>query len=288
VEVYGAGLLPRAADHRNANGDPPPDARRAGNVVRRVLIAMSGSASAPRGSDGFYLCDNILEGRLTWPQVYTDDNGAHANDEDPGAGSRSRGLPQPHHGFGDASRPSRTAPALTLRQRGLYAYDNGSNSTAARERRCFRNRFTNVTPAQRAAGFGGPAYLIRNVAVNSVHEQMNSTRSRTPPQEPSGILACHNTFVSPYRALNFRRRRTRHFGSEQSLRRPGTMRFRVVDWTGRTRTACSTTTVTFPMAFSGGTCLRTGRIQKLRELRRRPTAGIEPHGCCSACPLRWR
>ena len=53
-----------------------------GNVVRRVHTknTILGFGSNPNQKD-FYLCDNILEGRLAWPAVYADDGGAHANDD---------------------------------------------------------------------------------------------------------------------------------------------------------------------------------------------------------------
>src|SRR5262249_49365002 len=50
--------------------------------------------------------------------------------------------------------------------------------------------------------FGGPAYAFRNVVVNVANEQMKfHALGGTPPEEPSGVLVYHNTFVSPVNAL---------------------------------------------------------------------------------------
>jgi len=59
------------------HGSPAQD-----NVVRRVHAkdVVLGFGSNPLQQD-FYLCDNVLEGRLKWPQVYSDDGGLHANDD---------------------------------------------------------------------------------------------------------------------------------------------------------------------------------------------------------------
>src|SRR5262249_57035277 len=55
-----------------------------GNVVRRVRIedVVLGIGSQPNQLD-FYICDNVLVGRLQWPLTYATDNpmGQHANDD---------------------------------------------------------------------------------------------------------------------------------------------------------------------------------------------------------------
>src|SRR6266851_2511754 len=53
-----------------------------GNVVRRVHArdVRLGFGSKPDQKD-FYICDNVLEGRLAWPLVYPDDGGAHSSDD---------------------------------------------------------------------------------------------------------------------------------------------------------------------------------------------------------------
>ena len=74
------------------------------NVVRRVHArdVTLGFGSNP-DQKNFYLCDNLLEGRLAWPQVYSDDSGMHANDD--GIHVEGNGHVVCHNtvsGFGDA------------------------------------------------------------------------------------------------------------------------------------------------------------------------------------------
>jgi len=63
----------------------------------------------------------------------------------------------------------------------------------------FRNRFMNTfTPLSVQPIHGGPTYLFRNIIVNVAGEQLKlHALAVTPPQEPSGVLVYHNTFVSP-------------------------------------------------------------------------------------------
>jgi len=52
------------------------------NVARRLRIEntrLGFGAREDRSTS--YVCDNLLDGRLAWPQVYTDDDGAHSNDD---------------------------------------------------------------------------------------------------------------------------------------------------------------------------------------------------------------
>src|SRR2546428_576895 len=53
-----------------------------GNVARRLHIrdVRLGIGSKADQRD-FYLCDNLVEGRLVWPQIYSDDGGVHADDD---------------------------------------------------------------------------------------------------------------------------------------------------------------------------------------------------------------
>jgi Chondroitinase B len=49
------------------------------NVVQRVHISnVTLGIGSKDGQKNFYICDNTLEGRLTWPAVYEDDGGVHA------------------------------------------------------------------------------------------------------------------------------------------------------------------------------------------------------------------
>lgn len=179
------------------------------NVVRRVKFedVLLGIGAKADQRD-FYICDNDLTGRLVWPSVYTDDGGQHANDD--GINVQGAGHVVCHnrlYGFGDAIKTEQDG-AVSIDFYGneiLSAYDNGVElDGAARNVRCFENRFTNTyATISFQPIFGGPAYAIRNVAVNVAHEQLKVHALGTdPPEEPSGMYVLHNTFVSPRLALS--------------------------------------------------------------------------------------
>jgi len=86
----------------------------------------------------------------------------------------------------------------------LSGYDNGLELDGMEGNgRCLRNRFTNTyATISFQPIFGGPVYALRNVVVNVANEQMKFHALGTvPPEEPSGIVVLHNTFVSPKNAL---------------------------------------------------------------------------------------
>lgn len=180
-----------------------------GNVVRRVKLEdVILGIGAKADQKDFYICDNELTGRLSWPSVYTDDGGQHANDD--GINVQGTGHVVCHnrlYGFGDAIKTEQDG-AVSIDFYGneiLSAYDNGVElDGSARNVRCFGNRFTNTyATISFQPIFGGPAYAIRNVAVNVAHEQLKVHALGTdPPQEPSGMYVLHNTFVSPRLALS--------------------------------------------------------------------------------------
>ncbi|HVW24399.1 MAG TPA: hypothetical protein VHC69_03475 [Polyangiaceae bacterium] len=196
-----------------------------GNVVRRVhtLDTTLGFGSSPDQKD-FYICDNTLEGRLKWPAVYSDDGGMHANDD--GIHVEGNGHVICHNdlvGFGDAMKTEEDgARAVDFYGNEVRsAYDNGVELDASEGNvRCFRNRFTNTyATISFQPIFGGPAYAIRNVVVNVANEQMKfHALGGTPPEEPSGVLVYHNTFVSPTNALaNHTSDTSHHFVIENNL-----------------------------------------------------------------------
>src|SRR5207249_2149363 len=119
----------------------------------------------------------------------------------------------------------------------LSAYDNGITlGTSEGNTRAFRNRFTNTyATISFQPVFGGPVYAIRNVVVNVANEQLKfHALGTTPPQEPSGMLVLHNTFVSPGLALDLQTSATsHHFVVENNIfYGPSPPGPRVVDWTG--------------------------------------------------------
>ena len=179
-----------------------------GNVVRRVHVVDTtlGIGSNADQKD-YYICDNDLEGRLKWPAVYMDDGGAHANDD--GIHVEGNGHVICHNrliGFGDAMKTEQDGARAVdfYGNEVLSAYDNGVELDGSEgNTRCFANRFTNTyATISFQPVFGGPVYAIRNVVVNVANEQMKfHALGGSPPEEPSGVLVYHNTFVSPVNAL---------------------------------------------------------------------------------------
>ncbi len=177
------------------------------NVVRRVHIrdVVLGIGSRADQQD-FYLCDNLMEGRLAWPSVYTDDGGLHANDD--GIHVEGSGHVVCHNtlsGFGDAMKVEQSGARADdfYGNEVLSAYDNGLELDAmSGNGRCVRNRFTNTyATISFQPIYGGPVYALRNVLVNVAHEQLK-LHSLGGTMFTSGIIVLHNTFVSPGHAMS--------------------------------------------------------------------------------------
>ena len=244
MEAYGAGFVHiERLTIQNANrGLRFQTANAEGNVVRRVRIRNTRlGIGARENQKDFYIADNILEGRLAWPSAYTDDNGARSNDD--GILVQGFGHVICHNrisGYGDAMKVQQDGSRAVdfYGNEVLSAYDNGVElDTSEANARCLRNRFTNTYATLSVQPvYGGPAYLIRNVAVNVVHEQMKfHALGGTPPREANGIFAWHNTFVSAGSALNLETSDpTHHFVVANNLfvggARPSNGR--TVNWTG--------------------------------------------------------
>jgi MYXO-CTERM domain-containing protein len=172
------------------------------NVVRRVHIrdVVLGIGAQDDQRD-FYLCDNVVDGRLSWPSVYADDGGAHANDD--GIRVNGDGHVVCHneiHGFGDAMKVEQDGSRAVdfYGNEVTSAYDNGLELDATSgNARAFRNRFVNTYATLSFQPiYGGPAYALRNVIVNVAHEQLK-LHSLGGTMVTSGIVVLHNTFVSP-------------------------------------------------------------------------------------------
>jgi hypothetical protein len=105
LEVYGSFVHVERLTFRNAQRALRfQTAGAEANVVRRVRITdvRLGIGSRQDQRD-FYLCDNVVEGRLVWPLVYTDDGGGHSDDD--GIHVEGNGHVVCHNqltGFGDA------------------------------------------------------------------------------------------------------------------------------------------------------------------------------------------
>jgi hypothetical protein len=261
-----------------------------GNVVRRVHITdvTLGIGSKPDQLD-FYLCDNLLEGRLTWPSVYADDSGAHANDD--GIHVEGRGHVVCHNdliGFGDAMKTeqvdARSVDFIGNEVRSCY--DNAIElDTSSGNTRALRNRITNCyAPLSFQPIYGGPVYAVRNVVINSVNEQMKF-HSLGGTDETSGIEAWHNTFVSSRLALNLQDGTTAHHFKVQNnlFVGPATLvGTRAVDWTGGIDDGVFDYDGIFPdgrMSWNFGTYTTHANFAAAQA------AGVESHGRLLTTPL---
>jgi hypothetical protein len=175
------------------------------NVVRRIQIenVVHGIAGSVNQRD-FYICDNIIEGRLAWPWVFAGDATRHWDDR--GVALYGNGHVVCHNrikGFGDPL-VHRKVLARSLDFYGndiLDSWDGLELDGGSGNVRVWHNRFTNVVAGISAQPvYGGPAYLLRNVVLNVTEDQIKY--KPVGGDEPSGMLAYHNTFVSPKIALN--------------------------------------------------------------------------------------
>ncbi|MGE5645645.1 MAG: chondroitinase-B domain-containing protein [Acidobacteriota bacterium] len=188
-----------------------------GNVARRLHIIDTAMGIGSRvGQSNFYIADNVLEGRLQWPLVYTDDNGLHSNDD--GIRVTGSGHVVAHNrisGYGDAMKTEQ-AGARSVDFYGndvLWTYDNGVElDQSAGNVRVFGNRFTNTFATISAQPvFGGPVYIFRNLVYNVANEQLKF--HPLSGNQPSGMLVYNNTFVSPVLSLNLQTGATSHYFS---------------------------------------------------------------------------
>ena len=217
LEVYGAGFvhLERLTVQGASRALRFQESGAQGNVVRRVHIRdVRLGIGGREDQKNFYLCDNVLEGRLNWPQVYADDGGKYANED--GIVVMGDGHVVCHNrlsGFGDAIK-SEQAGARAVDMYGnvtLSAYDNAMEvDETAGNSRVVGNMFVNSwSPLSFQPVFGGPAYAIRNVVVNVADEQQK-LHSNLQSGETVGALIYHNTFVSPRHAINLQAEATAH------------------------------------------------------------------------------
>ncbi|MBI3279199.1 MAG: right-handed parallel beta-helix repeat-containing protein [Acidobacteria bacterium] len=206
LEVYGSFVhLERFAIRNGLRALRFQTAGARGNAARRLRIEDTRLGMAGRaGQLDFYIADNILEGRLEWPRTYRDDNGAHANDD--GIQVLGHGHVVAHNrisGFGDAIKTEFNG-ARSVDIYGneiLFSYDNGIELDYGEGNvRCLRNRILNTySPISVQPVLGGPAYVLRNVVLNVVDEQVKFHGSGR--YVLSGVLVYNNTFVSPASAL---------------------------------------------------------------------------------------
>ena len=208
-----------------------------GNVARRLRIAnvIHGTGSAA-GQSNFYICDNVIDGRLRWPWVFGSRPEQHWDDR--GVDVTGDGHVVCHNwirGFGDpVINGKRQARSWDVYGNDISeAWDGVEMDEGEGNVRVFHNRFTNVmAPISIQPIFGGPAYALRNVAFNVPDEQIK-LKSLGGVEEPSGALVYHNTFVSPERALNLLSTITQHnftFANNLFVGPDALWGARVVDW----------------------------------------------------------
>ncbi|MBK7402794.1 MAG: hypothetical protein IPJ34_42860 [Myxococcales bacterium] len=186
-----------------------------GNVVRRVhLREVRLGIGGKDGQKDFYLCDNVLEGKLAWPAIYADDSGAHANDD--GIEVIGNGHVVCHNrfsGFGDDIKNGADGHRSfdVYGNETLSAYDNAVELDGAEgNARVFRNRLLNsYAPISYQPIHGGPAYAFRNVVVN-VYDEQNKLHSLGGTAETVGAYILHNTFVSARYAMQMQTSATAH------------------------------------------------------------------------------
>jgi hypothetical protein len=296
LEVYGAGFVHiERLTIRNAERAIRFQTEKSeGNVVRRVHVRDTTMAiGGHNGQKDYYICDNTLEGRLKWPQFYNVDNGAHSDDD--GIQVLGYGHVVCHNqisGYGDAmkiaERGARSADFYGNDIR--YSYDNGIELDEGEGNvRCFRNRFYNTySPLSVQPIFGGPAYMLRNVVVNPIDEQMKfHGLGSTPPQEPVGILALHNTFVSAQIALNLRTPIMSHFfivANNLFIGPKGPGLQTVVNWEAPFQTGLFDYNGYFPDGTFTFNRFH-AKVQHFPTMKVMQTYGLETHGMALAAPV---
>jgi hypothetical protein len=185
------------------------------NVVRRIHIEnVRLGIGAQDNQVDFYICDNVVEGRLAWPQVYGDDGGLHSSDD--GILVMGEGHVVCHNrirGFGDSIKMGQagTRSFDAYGNESLSAYDNAVELDGSEgNTRAFANLFLNSwSPISFQPIYGGPAYAFRNVVVNLVDEQQK-LHSLGTTEETVGAVLYNNTFVSAEHAVNLQTSATAH------------------------------------------------------------------------------
>ncbi|HTE20545.1 MAG TPA: right-handed parallel beta-helix repeat-containing protein [Armatimonadota bacterium] len=169
-------------------------------VIRRCRFSgvSNGIVATRNESDrvrGFFIADNVLEGRMAWPAA-EGRRGASAEEE--------RGIQLTGSGHvvcynrvrsfkdGIDTFPSPTCAAIDIHNNEIseMADDGIELDFSQRNVRCFSNRLTNVFQGISLQPiYGGPVYVFRNVLHNVEIEPFKMHNS------PSGVLALHNTVV---------------------------------------------------------------------------------------------
>lgn len=244
LEVYGSGYvhIERLTIRNASRAIRFQTAGAQRNVVRRVRVTNVDMGIEGRdGQFDFYIADNTIEGRIRWPQT-CDDDGCARNDL-MGISVRGFGHAVAHNyvtGFGDSLKTAqRGARAIDFYGNDIRAsYDNAVELDGAEGNvRFFRNRILNAFMGiSTQPVHAGPAYVYRNVVINSVVEQIKSHLHATnPPEEPNGTFVLNNTFVSPYLASSMQGGNPTYFLTMLNNLFVGPTQLQygyLIDWTG--------------------------------------------------------
>lgn len=174
---------------------------------------------------GYFVTDNVLEGRMKWLVLETPEGMEQWHHETRGIELTGSGHVIAHNRvshFKDAidTAPSSACNAIDICDNELsQLIDDGIEMDGSeRNTRCFRNRITDChTGISTQPIFGGPVYILRNVIYNSQSEPFKMHNC------PSGGVILHNTvlkrgpllFVSTSDPLsNFTYRNNLFIGSE--------------------------------------------------------------------------
>jgi len=204
LEVYGSYVQIENLTLRNAERALRfQGAGTTGNVLRRARITnvKMGIGAKPNQTD-YYIADNIIEGRLPWPLIYSDDGGAKGGSD--GITMSGNGHIVAHNqisGFADSIKNEMFGWGASdiYGNDILWCYDNAVELDEGNGNiRFARNRLTNTyMPVSIQPGLAGPFYIYRNVSVNSVSEQLKiHGRAVTPLEHTNGLFVFNNTFVS--------------------------------------------------------------------------------------------
>ncbi len=165
------------------------------------------------GQKDFWICDDDIDGRLIWPWVFQSNATSHWDDR--GIEVTGDGHVVCHNrirGFGDpvVNKKSRARSWDIYSNDILDSFDGTELDDGEGNVRLTHNRYTNVMdPVSIQPIWGGPAYVLRNVALN-VPEEPIKLKSTGGVNEPSGAIIHHNTFVSPNLSLNLQTPITQH------------------------------------------------------------------------------
>ncbi|MBI3831899.1 MAG: right-handed parallel beta-helix repeat-containing protein [Planctomycetes bacterium] len=164
-------------------------------VVRRchfhdVEYGLTWTRNSKDQTNGFFVCDNVIEGPSTWPRTKGIENARGIQATGQGhviCYNRIRAFADAMDTFG-----SQRCMAMDFHNNEISeCTDDGEEMDySERNTRTFHNRFTNVYQGISVQPvYGGPVYIFRNAVYNVVVEPFKVHNS------PSGALMFHNSFV---------------------------------------------------------------------------------------------